>query len=216
MGATYFIKAVATENGNFTDKVSQQVKVVVVNSKEVLLASGFSLDSKSLKVSYGDIKTNTDAIKLFSSGQAKVLYKKNAVSYKTDYTVELVGGEDYTAIGTHMIRIVAAEGSNFRGTKTVSFKVLPYNIAENKGGRFAFSSADEARYTAKGAKPKVEVFFVDNQNKKVRLVEGVDYTVSYKNNKKVSSSATSNAPTIIIKGKGRFTGTATKKFTIYN
>ena len=47
-----------------------------------------------------------------------------------------------------------------------------------------------------------------------KLVEGRDYTVSYKNNISPSGAADKNAPTVTVKGKGSYTSTAQFKFTI--
>lgn len=47
-----------------------------------------------------------------------------------------------------------------------------------------------------------------------RLIEGRDYTVSYKNNLKPAPGTGNNAPTVIIKGKGSYTGSAGFTFTI--
>ncbi|MBQ6843434.1 MAG: leucine-rich repeat protein [Agathobacter sp.] len=58
-------------------------------------------------------------------------------------------------------------------------------------------------YDGKSKKPTVTVKL---ENKK--LVKDKDYTVSYKNNKNIGSA------TVIIKGKGSYTGTITKTFTI--
>lgn len=77
------------------------------------------------------------------------------------------------------------------------------------------SSVPEQLYTGSAIKPKVDVY---SGNKK--LVLGKDYTISYKNNvnagdaDSVDAKGKSIAPTIVIKGKGNYTGTAIKTFTI--
>ncbi|MCR5118644.1 MAG: leucine-rich repeat protein [Lachnospiraceae bacterium] len=49
---------------------------------------------------------------------------------------------------------------------------------------------------------------------KTRLIEGVDYTVKYKNNKKAAESSDTKAPSVIIKGKGSYNGSYTHTFSI--
>ena len=63
--------------------------------------------------------------------------------------------------------------------------------------------------------PKWTVTRIITDGEKTEITQGVDYTLSYKNNKKVAAAGTSKSPTVIIKGKGRFSGTATKQFSIY-
>ena len=63
-------------------------------------------------------------------------------------------------------------------------------------------------YTGKAVKPSVRVY-----NHDCRLREGQDYTVSYKNNIHANHSS-DPSPTVIVKGKGNYTGTETAEFRI--
>ena len=62
---------------------------------------------------------------------------------------------------------------------------------------------DIHEYTGKAIKPSAAVLYNDQKLKK-----GRDYTVSYRNNKKIGTA------TITIKGKGAYTGTVSANFTI--
>jgi len=66
-------------------------------------------------------------------------------------------------------------------------------------------------YTGAAIKQAIDVY-----DGKMLLTEGVDYTVAYKNNVKVSVNETnpSKRPQIIVKGKGCYTGTQTLYFEI--
>lgn len=65
-------------------------------------------------------------------------------------------------------------------------------------------------YTGKSVKPTIRVYDYNR-----RLIEGRDYTVSYKNNIKVNiATDKKKAPTLIVKGKGNYTGTETAVFQI--
>ena len=64
-------------------------------------------------------------------------------------------------------------------------------------------SAEAYTYNGKAKKPTATVK-ADGK----KLKKGTDYTVSYKNNKKVGNA------TVTIKGKGKYAGTVTKHFTI--
>jgi hypothetical protein len=123
---------------------------------------------------------------------------------------------DYSTMGTHKLRIVGVDGNDraIIGSKVVSFKVLPYSLTKDDGERIEIVAQD-AEYSKKGAKPEVTVYFTGADGETEELKAGVDYTISYKNNKKAASKDAAKAPTVIIKGKGRFTGSATQTFTIY-
>jgi len=67
----------------------------------------------------------------------------------------------------------------------------------------------EYTYTGKAIKPEVQVYF-----KNTKLNVGQDYTISFKNNIKAAGMNDKKAPTVTIKGKGNYSGTAVKTFTI--
>lgn len=65
-------------------------------------------------------------------------------------------------------------------------------------------------YTGKAVKPEIRVY-----DYKTELTANRDYTVSYKNNiKAAGADAGKNAPAVIVKGKGNYSGTDTAYFTI--
>lgn len=73
-------------------------------------------------------------------------------------------------------------------------------------------SCEMVKNDKNGAKPKVEVRFRGKT-----LTEGVDYSVSYKNNKTFAAPdplQLNKAPAVIIAGKGCFKGKIIKYFTI--
>lgn len=67
-------------------------------------------------------------------------------------------------------------------------------------------------YTGKPLTQSIEVYDGDRL-----LTQGVDYSISYKNNVKVSADVTkeSKKPAVIVKGKGSYTGTQTVYFEIF-
>ncbi|MDD6201962.1 MAG: Ig-like domain-containing protein, partial [Lachnospiraceae bacterium] len=105
---------------------------------------------------------------------------------------------------------------SYSGTVKKTFKIMPYNIKNNTQTyeeQPAFLIDDKelsVPYKKGGAKPPVSVSYKDNA-----LTEKTDYTLSYKNNTAVNDGSNEKKlATITIKGKGNFTGTVTKTFTI--
>ncbi len=64
-------------------------------------------------------------------------------------------------------------------------------------------------YEKKGAAPPVRLYY-----KGTKLLPGRDYTLEYKNNNKAADWDSKNAPTILVKGKGRYAGTRTLHYSI--
>ncbi len=92
------------------------------------------------------------------------------------------------------------------------YTVLPKNLEESivlTHVIYRIAVVEDQTYTGKAIKPEVTVY---KGNRVLTL--GVDYTVSYKNNKNVADKGDKKAPTITVKGKNNYMGTLTQTFTI--
>ena len=111
----------------------------------------------------------------------------------TDYTLSY---KNNINAGTATVTVTGK--GNYTGSVSKTFKITAKSIA-----KASVTGLTSKVYTGKAIKPAVTVKLSGKT-----LVKGTDYTVSYKNNKKVGKA------TVTIKGKGAYTGTITKKFTI--
>ncbi|MBR3227951.1 MAG: hypothetical protein IKF68_05345, partial [Erysipelotrichaceae bacterium] len=119
--------------------------------------------------------------------------------------VELIEGEDYTVsfknnnkAGT--ATIIYTGIGNYSGTVKKTFKIDPVPLAT-----VITEDVPEQPYQKGGNKPDVELYDPYND---AELVLNRDYTLSYKNNTKLGTA------TVTIKGKGNYTGTLSKEFSI--
>lgn len=157
---------------------------------------------------------------------AKVNGIKNIVYNGTEQTLDLevklnkqtlTVNEDYEVTYTNNTNAgkatVTIKGiGKYKGTIKKTFKITAYDLKKDTDEKFGGLEEDiQVKYLKSGCKPEVTLTYGD-----VELVTGKDYTISYKNNKAVTTNKTrkNNYPTIVIKGKGNFTGTVTKTFTI--
>jgi len=139
------------------------------------------------------------------------VFTYNTVYYSKDGDIEgygdgedLVEGKDYTVsysnnvnVGTATITIKGK--GEYVGTITKTFKILKTKSIKNT----TVTGIKNKTYTGKVLKQSVVV-----KDGNTTLKSGTDYTVSYKNNKKVGTA------TVVITGKGNYTGTVTKTFKI--
>ncbi len=115
-------------------------------------------------------------------------------------------------------------GSRFDETSRIHERELvlyPYYAKLNEG--FYVLPVGDQTYTGSNIKPKVQVFdgtvrpdgelIQAGDQECLALREGVDYTVSYKNNKKVNLAG-KPVPTIVVKGKGNYSGSQKVFFDI--
>ncbi|MBE5878764.1 MAG: hypothetical protein E7288_02160 [Lachnospiraceae bacterium] len=101
--------------------------------------------------------------------------------------------------------------NSYSGTVKKTFTITPYSMKRDQAKVIKISAPQAVSYTKGGAKPKPVVSYCGEV-----LTEGVDYTLSYKNNKSVTASdaPANKMPQILLKGKGRFKETVSVTFTI--
>ena len=126
-----------------------------------------------------------------------------------DYDVRYASGADRVNVGSPKIEIYGI-GDEYRGTKTVSFKIVPGLLTD---GDVAVSVAD-AFYSGSKCTPDVTI------TKDGETIDPSCYTLNYGNNTGVAGSdeirnGKSAAPFVTVKFKGCYTGTLSpKRFSI--
>jgi len=130
----------------------------------------------------------------------------------TDYSVATIPSSA-TDAGSYKL-IITAIGGSFSGSREVPFKIVPkslsgatFDIGETTGGSFTEKTSFD--YTGSNVEPATRVIVRLSRSRATEtLTAGTDYTVSYSNNAAVGVG------TVTIKGKGNYTGTLSKTFTI--
>jgi len=217
---------VTDELGNKTEKEVLVVSDALGSIEKLLIYAG-GVDITNKKVKSG----TKYHLKLF----AKLLGQEKTVEINNDMLVEWsvfsVAGEN--SIEQKRAAAVLNTSRDAEGMVTASFMVNDagaYEVcaafSENgeiildmedempedvpKGGLWIAGVEEEYIYTGKAIKPAIRVYDYNTL-----LKEKIDYTVSYKNNKKANDGTVAKtAPTITIKGKGNYAGKVTKTFAI--
>lgn len=114
----------------------------------------------------------------------------------TDYTLSY---QNNTNAGTASVTITAKEGSGYTGERTVTFTITPKAVS----GLKVNGILSKYIYTGKAVTPAVTVY---DGNRKLTLNK--DYSVSYSKNTNIGKAQ------ITVSGKGNYTGTLAKSFTI--
>lgn len=118
-----------------------------------------------------------------------------------DYMVSYTNN---TAIGTAGVTVYGCGG--YSGEATTTFKIVAHPLS---AGDIVIDEIETQSYTGSAITPAVNVWIAgDNGDSIYDLTVGTDYTVSYSSNKKIGTGK------VTLKGKGKFTGTATKTFII--
>jgi hypothetical protein len=168
------------------------------------------------KGNYSGSKTQSFAISPKKISEAVVTvdsarYTGSALTPDVDVVVDgvtLVADKDYVlsyndnidvTTGVDKASVVVTGKGNYQGTVTEEFDITARDIALTQ-----LQDIEAVVYTGSAIEPKVSV-----SDGTQTLVEGKDYTVSYKDNVAVTENAVA-----IVTGKGNYTGQVTKIFVI--
>ena len=124
-------------------------------------------------------------------------------------------GQDYTVkyqnnkkAGNATLILTGING--YSGTLKKTFKINAYDLQTDADKKVRYNQNLSVAYAKNGSCPDPVIYFDGT-----KLEKGKDYNLSYKNNKAVNAGGNSaTAPTIIVKGKGNFTGTLPITFAI--
>ncbi len=137
--------------------------------------------------------------------QMRVTVEGKTLSEESDYEVFY---SPHKNAGKVTLYIQGING--YTGTVKKTYKITAYNLKDDPDGQVGGLEEEiTMEATAGGCRPKPLLTFGGR-----RLIEGRDYSISYKNNKKPGAAGDPKAPTIVIKGKGNFKGTVKREFTI--
>lgn len=165
-------------------------------------------DMKAAKVKLGARKINKAVISMVSgvkytgesygNGIKSVAENNVLLEEGIDYTTKYTGG---TKAGT--VKVVIAGCGIYNGSSvTKSYTIAPYDLeADTDQLVTVISPAEPSMFSQAGATAEFTVKFAGKT-----LVEGKDYKVTYKNNKKVTSEYALTKPSIIINGIGNYKG----------
>ncbi|MCR5666085.1 MAG: hypothetical protein K6G01_04590 [Eubacterium sp.] len=127
----------------------------------------------------------------------------------TNGSTTLTEGEDYTLSYENNTNVT--KSSDKKGTVTITgsgdytgTKKVTFWISQCAVGTLSFSDVADVKYTGSARTPSVTI-----KNSSTKLTKGTDYTISYKNNKKVGTAQ------VIVTGTGNYSGTNTIPFSIY-
>ncbi len=135
--------------------------------------------------------------------QVTLTYGEKTLRQAVDYTIQYT---DNVNVGKG--KIILTGCGAYTGVVQKTFFIKPEDGIGDMLDVYVGNDG-EAEYTTGGSKPEVWVML----DRKL-LQEGVDYTVSYLNNKRVAKANAKYAPTVVIKGKGNYKFSRRETFTI--
>lgn len=201
---------ILTEGTDYSVEYENNVEIGTATA----IVTGINSYSGMKKVSFKIVGSAIN--KVYIAGITDIVYDGTAAVQEDMYIMDVNGntlteGVDYTVTYSNNTKAGTAtmliKGINqYSGSVKKKFKVLPYNIETNEDGTFYLDkSSINVSYEKGGVKPLPTVKF---KGKVMTL--GTDFTLKYKDNQKAAGSQA----TMIITGKGNFTGSVEKTFLI--
>lgn len=178
---------------NNVNKGTATVKVAGIGNFSGLKTFTFAISSRNMS----DVSVAAIAAQKYTGNSltptVTATYNNKTLVANTDYTVSY---SDNANAGTATITLSGK--NNFTGTKNVTFTINPESISNT-----SVNTIPEQKYMGVAVTPIPAITY----NGKT-LSNNADYTLSYSNNNRVGTA------TVTITGKGNFTGTTSKNFTI--
>lgn len=182
--------------------------VNIIGSKEV----SFKITAKSLAVPTGSATDTISMEVMPDSYTYDGTEKKPTVIVTYQYGTEtqvrqLTEGTDYTVAYSNNIKVGTAKVTvtgqgNYTNSRTAEFTITEKDFT---GAVVSFPNGSSYPYMGSNIEIQPDVTVTLDG---ITLTKGTDYTVTYQNNKAVGEA------TVVVTGKGSYTGSVTKTFTI--
>ena len=197
--------------------------------------------SKSVSFAIAGAAFSTKNVVVGNDFKASMAYTgrpltQNGVTLTTKAGEPLTYGEHYTIRyknnlkkGTATMQFVAKPESGYSGSFNKTFKITAPDLKEAaelkligaqsgdklEGTDGIYTLKADIPYSREGTKPAERISLVSRETG-AQLKEGTDYTVSYTNNKAVTTpeTAANKLPVMTIKGKGNYAGSLKVTFSI--
>ena len=134
----------------------------------------------------------------------KITFGSQTLENGTDYKIKDIINNINPGTATIVFEAVEGNANGYVGTKITTFKIS--GKIDISKGNLRFEYEESVPYAKGGAKPNVLVYDRDKL-----LVEGNDYTLSWRNNKGVTNI---NPALITVTGKGNYKGKVTLNYEI--
>lgn len=202
-------------NTDYIVSYPQSIRNVGQYSIQIIGTGGYT-GERTISVTISDkkllsnVKVSKIANQVYNGTQQKptftvkygnMLLKEDTAQNGTgDYTVRYINNRN---IGTATVVLSAVEGSEYIGTKTITFKITGTPISK------ASATLSGSRiYNGGEIKPQVNLLIRESSTETKQLTEGVDYSLAYSNNVNAGTAK------ILITGRGKYTGSKTVTFKI--
>lgn len=192
---TTAIRVIVTGIGNYKEQKVLEYQIIGKSIEKAVVG-------KIPSQSYTGSKIVPKPVVRYKNGSTITsLEEYNPITKTGDYSIEY---SQNIQAGTAKMLLIGK--NEYGGTKSITFKITPKAVNHSDITVAEFSVPV---YSGAGViiKPVVS-------DQGVVLTEGIDYTLSYKNNRAARNSTSKNPPMLIIKGKGNYNNTNTIKFTI--
>lgn len=204
----------AKEDSGYSGSITKKYKIngtAVSKAKPTNFIKAIPYDGTRIEQNFG-VSDNYVHMDVKLAGETKRLNYYGNDSELSDYFVEYTFKKD-TNVGSVVVLITGNVNRGYTGTKKLSYKIVPVKLDLQDSGFSVDPIADKV-YTGDKITPQVAISYTFADGRVYQLIEGTDYTLSYRNNKKPGQASDKKAPAVVIKGKKNFKGSIIRNFNI--
>ncbi|MCR5651981.1 MAG: hypothetical protein K6F86_12455, partial [Lachnospiraceae bacterium] len=193
--AGVYTATITPKNGNFTG--STTALITVTDKNHLLENAKVTFDPASYAYTGKEIVPDPAKI--------KVKIGSNTLVIGRDVRIASIHNNILPGNASVIFEAISSNQAGCVGSKTASFKIKGSRVIKDEAP-FAITVEKSVAFAKGGAKAAVKVM-----DGTTELKNGKDYTLKYKKNKSVTTGETAE---VIIKGKGNYKGSVTRKFAV--
>lgn len=217
---TECINAWDFESDIVTEDIVLYAKWIPTDDAEISMGASKEAREEDTRIDIGvpssDLKTNDINSRRYNGTPYKpsitvsILKGKKRVTLKKDRDYELTYSNNIKP--SEKAAAILKGIGNYKGQKTIYFTITPPINLSLEETNTIISDIKEKRYNSnKPYEPSVTVSALD-ENKRVKLKKDRDYTLTYEGNSNTGTEA--KKAFAVITGKGEYSGTVKKEFTL--
>lgn len=211
---TYTAKVSLVESGaavlsDYVIAETSKSQVLTVVAKEVTIAFDGAESNKITYTYDGTAKEFSATITEGRFGTDQISISYHIYADETGET-EITMGDAINA-GTYYIEAIVDQALNYTGSIKGQLKINAFGLSDDV---VTVSEIENFGYNGSERTPTPNVYVKLTGKDRRLLSNGTDYELKYKNNVDVATADSDNAPIVTITGKGNYSGSVSKTFTI--
>lgn len=201
---------------HYTGADVDESEIIEEDKKDIdsnaLESDGFWVRGVPSATAYTGSPIKYDDLRLYKGNKRLVLGRDYTLAYKNNTNAYTLSEGDAGYLPTKAPVIIINGKGSYSGKKEIRFKITPINLEDANSKGKIYAAPVYLKDNNRVQKGKTTVYYMQDSGKTLTLKMGLDY--EYKNDSYDSVEAEPGDYTVVLYGKGNYTGKLTFKETI--